>query len=164
MGSKQWWTVFAVYDEDQQPFITFVEARDKPEAWTAACGKADGIIRPVAIAPDKIRDAGIEGLDDVVPIRGKEHAISVSRVRITKHVLVVPGRCPRCKCELRRTGAIVETMLDTRQWLGHLSANGKDVCGERDQGKHARGTTFEFVNLDCAKCGHAIWEGLHVDK
>lgn len=163
MSSKQWWTVFAVYDDDEEPFIAFVQADDKTEARSKALRKADGVILIAGIAPGKIQDATVEGLDNVVPIRGKEHAIEVTQVRVTKRRFVVPGTCPQCKHNLRRAGAIVESMLDSRKWLAHLAANGKDVCGERDQGKHERGITIEFVALHCAKCGFALWEGLHGD-
>jgi hypothetical protein len=163
MPSKQWWTVFAVYDDNEEPYIEFVQADDKKEARSKALRKADGVILIAGIAPGKIQDADVEGLDNVVPIRGKEHAIEVSHVRITKRSIVVPGRCPKCKVDLRRAAAIVETILDSRKWLAHLSSNGKDVTSERAQGKHAPASFYEFVNLDCASCGHAIWEGLHAD-
>lgn len=161
MATKQWWTVFAVYDDNEQPYIEYVEAKDKQDARSKALRKADGVILIAGIAPGKIEDADVEGLDNVVPIRGKAHAIDVTHIRITKRQIVVPGRCPGCKHDLRRANALVETMLDPRQWLAHLAPNGKDVCGERMQGKHARGETIEFVALHCANCGHAIWEGRH---
>lgn len=163
MPAKQWWTVFAVYEDNEEPYIQFVQADDKKEARSKALRKADGVILVAGIAPGKIADASVDGMDNIVPIRGKEHAIEVAHVHVTKRQIIVPGRCPKCKADLRRTAAIVETLLDSRQWLARLSANGKDVVGERTQGKHARGVTYEFINLDCAACGHAIWEGLHVD-
>lgn len=163
MSTKPWWTVFAVYDDTEEPYIEFVQAGDKKEARSKALRKADGVILIAGIAPGKIQDADAEGLDNVVPIRGKGHAIEVTHVHITKRQIVVPGRCPKCKTDLRRAAAIVETMLDTRKWLGHLSSNGKDVTGERAQGKHHPACFYEFVNLECAACGHAIWEGLHAD-
>ena len=140
-----------------------VQADDKKDARSKALRKADGVILIAGIAPGRIEDADVDGMDKVVPIRGKEHAIEVTHVRTTKRKIVVPGRCPKCKVDLRRAASLVETMLDTRQWLAHLSSNGKDVTGERAQGKHHRAETIEFVALDCAACGHGIWEGLHGD-
>lgn len=163
MSKKPWWTVFAVYDDNEQPYIDYVQADDKKEARTKALRKADGVILIAGIAPGKITDADPEGFDNVVPIRGKQHAIEVSHVRITKRKIVVPGTCPKCKHDLRRAAAIIETMLDTRKWMAHLSSNSKDVVGERSQGKHHTTTAFEYVDLHCASCGYALWEGLHVD-
>jgi hypothetical protein len=163
MPPKQWWTVFAVYDDNEQPYIEFVQADDKKDARSKALRKADGVILIAGIAPGKIQDADVEGLDNVVPIRGKDHAIEVAHVRVTKRNMVIPARCPKCKVDLRRAASIVETMLDTRQWMAHLSSNGKDVTGERSQGKHHRAETIDLVALHCAQCGHGIWEGLHAD-
>lgn len=163
MPAKSWWTVFAVYEENEEPYVEFVQADDKKEARAKALRKADGVILVAGIAPGKITDASVDDMDNIVPIRGKEHAIEVTHVHVTKRQIIVPGRCPKCRADLRKTAAIIESLLDTRQRLAHLSANGKDVVDERAQGKHARVVTHEFINLECAACGHAIWEGLHVD-
>jgi len=155
------WTVFAVYDDTEQPFIEYVEAKDKAEARSKALRKANGVILIAGIAPGRISNADVDDLDNVVPIRGKGHAIEVTHVRVTRRKIVVPGRCPKCKQDLRRANALIETMLDPYQWPAHLSWNGKDVSHERDGKRASVPTSIEFVALHCMKCGHAIWEGLH---
>jgi|HubBroStandDraft_6_1064221.scaffolds.fasta_scaffold430565_2 hypothetical protein len=163
MPLKQWWTVFAVYDENEEPYIKFVQADDKAEARSKALRQADGVILIAGIAPGRVQDADVEGLDNVVPIRGKEHAIEVTHVRVTKRKIVVPGHCPKCKTNLRRAGAIIETLLDKRTWLSHLSSNGKDIVGEKVGSKTSDALVAELVTLDCAQCHHVFWEGLHAD-
>lgn len=163
MTSKEWWTVFAVYDDSEEPYIAHVQAEDKADARSKALRKADGVILIAGIAPGRIRDAGVEGLDDVVPIRGRVHLIEVTHVRIARRKIPLPSRCPKCRHDFKRAGALAETMLDTRQWLAHLSPTGKEVIGEKLAGKHHRETTFEYAELRCASCAHPVWEGLHAE-
>lgn len=161
--SKQWWTVFAVYDDNQEPYIEFVEAKDKAEARAKALRAADGIILIAGIAPGKIPDADVNDLDNVVPIRGKGHAIDVSLVRVTTRKVTLPGRCPECRADLRRSGAMIETFLSGHKWPAHLSWNGKDLSPERDGKKTNVAFDVDCAVIACAKCNHKVWNGLASD-
>ena len=70
MSSKRWWTVFAVYDDNQQPYITHLEAKDKADARSKALRNVDAVILIAGIAPGRILGANVDDLDEVVPIRG----------------------------------------------------------------------------------------------
>jgi len=163
MAVRNWFTVFAVYDDNEQPYIEFVEAKDKQEARSKALRKADGVILIAGIAPGKVEDADVEGLDNVVPIRGKEHAIEVTHVRITKRKVVLPGHCPACRHDFRRARSIAESFLMPALWPAHLSHNGKDLTHERDAHQVRDGAVIPLVTLSCGNCGHKIWEGMHGD-
>jgi uncharacterized protein with PIN domain len=99
----------------------------------------------------------------VVPIRGKGHAIEVAHVRIAPRQLIIPGRCPKCKKDLRRANALVETYLTAHQWKAHLSHNDKDLSSERD-GAPSRvpKQVIDAVRLECSSCDSMIWDGIHV--
>lgn len=162
--AKQWWTVFAVYDDNEQPYIEHVEAKDKAEARSKALRKADGVILIAGIAPGKIVDADVDGLDNVVPIRGKKHEIEVTHVRVSRRKFMIPGRCPKCKKDLRRANAMIETYLSTHRWAGHLSHDGKHFAPERDYAASiVADGAFALVMLVCSECKHIIWDGLHAD-
>lgn len=164
MPAKPWWTVFAVYEDTEEPYVAYVQADDKKEARSRALQNADGVVLVAGIALGKITDASVDGMDNIVPIRGKTHAIEVTHVHVTRRKIVVPARCPGCRADLRKTAMIVETLLDTRQRVAHLSPNGKDIVDERSQGSRASAATSHgLVDLACASCGHEIWKGLHVD-
>lgn len=158
--TKEWWTVFAVYDDNQEPYIEYVQAKDKADARSKALQKADGVILIAGIAQGKILDADVNDLDNIVPIRGKGHAVDVTLVRITSRKLVIPGRCPQCRADLRRSGALHETMLNASRWSAHLSWNGKDLSAERDGARSPVGKAIECVGITCTKCSHNIWNGL----
>lgn len=165
MSSRQTWTVFAVYDDNEQPYIAYVEAKNKTEARSKALRKADGVILIAGIAPGKISGADVDDLDNVVPIRGKHHEIDVTHVRISQRKFRIPGRCPACKKDLRRAGAMVEKFLVSRSWMGHLSHDGKHYAPERDLAERPSGQEgrFDLVMLVCTECKHIIWDGLHAD-
>lgn len=161
LASSPWWTLFGVYDDNEKPFIAHVQAPSKQDARSKALRKADGVILIAGIAPGKIEGASVDDLDDVVPIRGKEHAIEVVHVRCVKKKIVIPGRCPRCRSDLRRASALVESLLDERRWMAHLSWDDKNVSAERDGVRLPQGTTISRVRIKCAKCDASIWDGLH---
>lgn len=165
MSSKRWWTVFAVYDDNQQPYITHVEARDKADARSKALRAVDAVILIAGIAPGRILGANVDDLDEVVPIRGKRHEIEVTHARISKRTLLLPGRCPGCKKDLRRAGAMRERFLTSRSWAGHLSHDGKHFAHERDLviTHGAQEGVFNLVMITCTACHHVIWDGLHAD-
>lgn len=165
MTVKQWFTVFAVYDDNEQPWTESFEAKDVAEARSKALRKADGVILIAGIVLGKVTPVDIDGLDNIVPIRGKGHAIEVTHVRISKRKFVIPGRCPGCKKDLRRANAMIESFLMGRTWPAHLSHNGKDLVPERDViTRHGHiGPSYDIVKLTCSDCRHVVWEGLHDD-
>jgi hypothetical protein len=164
MASKQWWTVSAVYDDNEQSYVDHFEAKTWQDAWKKALHKADGVIRKSAIFAGKLNAVDFDEANSVVPIRGKAHTIEVANVRITARHVVVPGRCPKCKKDLRRANALVETYLVAHQWRAHLSHNEQDISGERD-GAIGRDDAkiIDAARLACSACGALIWDGFHVD-
>jgi hypothetical protein len=168
MANKQW-TVLAVYlhgQEEIEPYSLIVEAKDRAEARSKALSKAEYSTKVLFILPGKVSDAGIEDLDNVVPIRGKKHEIEVHNVRIAKRKFFIPGRCPHCKKDLRRPCAMIEKYVAVQTWAGHLSHNNKDFVHERDfvKGRDRTRDVFDMVMLICKDCGHIIWDGLHADE
>jgi hypothetical protein len=165
MPARSWWTVFGVYDEDESPLYEFIEAKDKAEAKSRILRKVDSVVLIAGIAPGKVTGAEIDELDNVVPIRGKHHEIEVTHVRVTRRKFLIPGRCPGCKRDLRRAGAMREIFLREREWRGHLSHDSKHYVHERDiVSRTENGATHGAARLACAECNHVIWEGLHVDE
>lgn len=168
MANKQW-TVFAVYlhgHEEIEPYSLVVEAKDRADAKAKAQSKAEYSMRVLWIQAGKIVDAGVEDLDNVVPIRGKKHEIEVTHVRIAARKFFIPGRCPGCKKDLRRPRAMVEKYIEVKTWAGHLSHNNKDFIHERDfiQLRERNNDIFNTVMLICSECKHIIWDGLHADE
>ena len=161
MASNQpWWTVFAVYDDNEQSFVHFVQAKDVESARSKALRAADGVILIAGIVPGKVQPAD-EPHENVVPIRGHAHTITVSAIYIVAKEVVLPGRCPTCKADTRRANALVETNYVPRTWHAHLSHNGKDISAERG-GKSIDGDKMvETAIIQCAKCRHLIWNGVH---
>lgn len=162
--TKQIWTVFGVYDEDQSPLIEFIEAKDKKDARSKVLRKVEGVILIAGIAPGKITGAGIDDLDDIVPIRGKQHEIEVTRIRVSRMQCFIPARCSKCKSDMRRAGALHETLFLPRDWAGHLSHDSKHYVHERDYVTSVNtATVFDNVMLICGNCGYAVWNGLQGD-
>jgi hypothetical protein len=168
MATKPW-TVLAVYlhgQEEIEPYSLIVEAKDRADARSKALNKAEYSTKVLFVLPGKVQDAGIEDLHNVVPIRGKKHEIEVTHVRIAKRKFFIPGRCPDCKKDLRRAGAMLEKFIEVRTWAGHLSHNNKDFIHERDFKIHMGQdkNIFDMVMLICSECRHIVWDGLHADE
>ena len=161
--------MFAVYlhgHEEIEPYSLVVEAKDRADAKAKAQSKAEYSMRVLWIQAGKIVNAGVEDLDNVVPIRGKKHEIEVTNVRIATRKFFIPGRCPGCKKDLRRPKAMVEKYIEVKTWAGHLSHNNKDFIHERDfvHSRERDNDIFNMVMLVCHDCKHVIWDGLHADE
>ena len=160
MTKKTWWTVSGAYDDGGEPFLKFVEALDPAAARKKALKDADAVVIGTVVFAGRLYPADTPS-DDVIPIRGKDHAISVSHVHVTEHKLIVPNRCSKCKQDLKRAGALLETWLAPRSWSCHLAHNGKDLSGEKDGNLIEGGVTLvETVRIRCAACKHDIWNGV----
>ncbi len=158
-ASNPWWTVYAVYDDTRESFVHFTQATDRDAAWKKALRAAEGPIHEGGIVPGKVPP--VPAVDDgIVPIRGRGHAIKVTHILVTSRHVIIPGRCPGCRGDTRRTAALLETSHVPRRWHGHLSHNGKDISAERD-GRVVDGTKIiETTQITCAKCSHVIWDGV----
>jgi hypothetical protein len=162
MSSKQWWTVSAVYEDNEQAYVDHFEGKTWQEARTKAFRAAESPIVIAGIFPGKLLAVDPDEGGNVVPIRGKGHAIEVSHVVTIKRQFILPARCPDCKKDLRRMDSMVETYLAPRQWRAHLSHNNADIARERDGEISSHGTAFiNAVRLECSVCGALIWDGLH---
>lgn len=162
-GTKQFWTVFGVYDDNEQPYTTTVEAKTWQDARSKVLRASDAVILIAGIVPGKVTPVDFEGDNDVIPIRGKTHAVEVTEIMVTKRQFALPARCPNCKASLRRAGALVEVNLQYRYWKAHLSHNGRELSHERG-GKSHDGDMLETCAIRCAGCSHMIWDGIHGDQ
>jgi hypothetical protein len=162
-GQKPFWTVFGIYDDNEQPFTDHVEAKTWQDARSKVLRESDAVILIAGIVPGKITPVDIEGGSDVIPIRGKSHVVEVTAVALSKREFALPSRCPSCKANTRRAGSLVEVNLQLRHWSAHLSHNGKELSHARG-GKSHDGDMIETCALRCAKCSHMIWDGIHGDK
>jgi hypothetical protein len=154
-----WWTVFAVYDDNQEAFVHFTQAKDPDAAWKKALSAAEGPIHRAGVVAGKIYDLSKDD-DGVIPIRGRGHAIEVAHVVVTSRHVIIPGRCPGCRLDTRKTAALIETSLAPRKWFAHLSHNGKDLSAERDGRSSDSHKLIETVKIACNKCSHVIWDGV----
>ena len=159
MGSTNpWWTVFAVYDDNDQAFVHFIQAKDCAGARSKALREADGVILIAGIVPGKVQP--VDETSGVIPIRGRGHAIDVTAVYVTTKQIVVPGRCPGCKTDTRRANALIETNFVSRRWNAHLSHNGKDISAERGGRSIDGSKMIETTHLQCSGCSYVIWDGV----
>jgi len=155
------WTVFGVFDDNKQAYVTIVKAKDWPSARSKVLREAAGVILIAGIVPGVITP-----VDDVteqhVPICGRGHTITVTSVRITEREISIPDRCGKCKADTHRANALIETNLVARTWGVHLSPNGKDLAHARGGKSQDTKPMLETVYLSCTKCGHVIWDGLNL--
>lgn len=154
-----WWTVFAVYDDTRERFVHHAQTADADQAWRSALGAAEGPIHRAGIVAGRV-DPVPDPEENVVPIRGPEHATKVARVTVEPCEVMIPARCPRCRADTRRSGALVETSLLPRIWHAHLAPNGKDLSSER-HGRAVEGKpVIEAARVSCAACEHVMWNGI----
>lgn len=159
-GTKQFWTVFGVYDDNEQPYTTTVEAKTWQEAKSKVLRASDAVILIAGIVPGKVIPVDFEADDNVIPIRGKAHMIEVTSIVISKRDFALPARCPGCKASTRRANALVEVNLQHRYWKAHLSHNGRELSHARG-GKSHDGDMIETCAIRCAQCSYLIWDGIY---
>lgn len=155
-----WWTVFAVYADNEEGYVHHIQAPDVAAAKAKAYREAESVILIAGVVAGKV-DAVEEPTHDVTPLRGRGHAIVVSSVHVTERKIVVPSRCPNCKSDLRKPHAIMQGDLVLRTWNGHLTKAGDSVAAEKDQPSSMRGNaSIEAARLRCPLCRHDFWNGL----
>ena len=157
MPAVQEWTVFAVYDDNDEPYTEYIKAKTWQDARKKALQKADGVILIAGIVPGRVQPVDV--IDNVMPIRGPEHAIEVNAVIVQRRSVTIPGRCQKCKSDLRRADALREESLIVRVCNAHLSHNGKNLAYERI-GTSADVKTIDTIGLTCNKCRHVVWGGI----
>lgn len=161
MGStKPYWTIVGVYDDNKQPFTDCIQASTWQEARQKVLRKAEAVIDIGGIFPGKLTPVDISEHENVIPIRGRGHAIEVTSIVVTKREFMLPARCPSCKADTKRANALVEVNLQHRYWKAHLSHTGKDLAHERG-GKSHDGDMIETCAIRCAQCSHMIWDGIY---
>lgn len=165
MTKDGWWTVSAVHDDTQEGYVTFVKALDAKGARSTALREAPGVILIASIIEGKHKPVE-EDPDTPTPIHGRGHVVDVATIVIRIHAQHVPVRCTRCKADLRRARALVQTNLMERHWKGHLPASKETrVAAEVDQAYVASDVDVaSAVRVQCNKCGHVLWDGLHQGK
>jgi hypothetical protein len=162
--AKTWWTVFAVYADNEEGYVTHVEAIDVAAAKAKAYREADSVILIAGVVAGKV-DSVEEPTSDVTPLRGRGHAITVMSVHAMPRKIVVPSKCPSCRADFRKPRAIIETDLACRMWEGHLTKTGDAVSAERDHSPRSRvDSTVEAARVRCSACKSFLWDGLRVEK
>lgn len=157
--AKRTWTVFAVYDDNEQRYSTFIDAPTVAEAERLAKVGADGPIIIAGVVAGRVHSVDATP-ENVTPIRGAGHAIEVSSVIVSSQPVIIPGRCPHCKADTRRAHALTETNLQYQDWKAHLGRDGKKLSHERDHTMTV-GAMVPTVALRCTVCQHAIWDGVY---
>lgn len=153
--ANPWFTVVGAYADTKEAFVTRVQAADGTEAKSIACREADGVVIGLSVFPGRI-DA-LEEDATITPLRGPQHAVTVSQVSIVERKITIPSRCPSCKADLRDPQALLCADMVLSFWQGHLTRDNDDIRNERDQERlpsslRVAGT----ARVQCAGCQHVM--------
>lgn len=150
-----WFTVVGAYADTKEAYVTQTQAIDGVAAKAAAYREADGVVIGLSVFPGRI-DA-IKEDTKITPLRGPQHAVTVSRVTVTETRISVPARCPSCRADLRQPQALLCADMLLSFWKGHLSKDNDDIKGERDQ-QHLPSNLHvaNAARVQCASCAHAM--------
>lgn len=150
-----WFTVVGAYADTKEAYVAQVQAVNSVAAKSAAYREADGVVIGLSVFPGRI-DALKEDTK-VTPLRGPQHAITVSRVSITETRISIPSRCPSCRADLRQPKALLCADLLLSFWQGHLTKDNDDVRNERDQERLPSSLRVAGVaRVQCAGCQHVM--------
>lgn len=153
--NEQWFTVVGAYADTKEAYVTQVHAVDGPSAKSAAYREAEGVVIGLSVFPGRI-DA-IKENNDVTPIRGPQHAVTVSQVSIVEKRISVPAKCPSCRTDLRATQALLCADLWLDFWRGHLTKDADEVkAGRNQEGLPSDLRVANTARMQCASCGHVI--------
>lgn len=149
------------YADTKEAYVTQVHAIDGVAAKAAAYREAEGVVIGLSVFPGRI-DA-IKEDTKITPLRGPQHAVTVSRVTITETRIAVPARCPSCRADLRQPQALLCADLLLNFWNGHLTKDSDEIKGERDQQRLPSNLRVaSTARVQCAACKHdvhAYWDG-----
>lgn len=155
MSDSQWFTVVGAYADTKEAYVTQVRAIDGIAAKAAAYREADGVIIGLSVFTGKI-DALKEDTR-ITPLRGPQHAVTVSQITVTEKRISVPSRCPACRTDLRELQALLCADLLLNFWTGHLTKDNDEIKGERDQQSLPSNLRIAgIVRVQCAACQHVM--------
>ncbi len=150
-----WFTVVGAYADTKESYVTQVQAVDGAAAKSTAYREAEGVVIGLSVFTGRI-DALKEDTK-ITPLRGPQHAITVSKVSITETKISIPSRCPSCRADLRRPKALLCADLLLSFWQGHLTKDNDDVHNERDQPHLPSSLRVAGVaRVQCAECQHVM--------
>lgn len=166
LSKKSWFTVYAVYDDNQQPWCAWFEARDVADARAQALQAVNDIIIIAAIVAGKILPLDGQEVSNITPLKARGHTITVAHHNVTTRCLAMPTRCPGCSRDLRRARALTATTAETQTWPVHLAKDRQQVALTREQtltecSQTTRPLPLLPIRLTCSTCRHSFWEGLH---
>ena len=151
----EWFTVVGAYADTKEAYVTQVSAIDGVAAKSAAYREADGVVIGLSVFPGRI-DA-IKEDTRITPLRGPQHAVTVSQITVTERRISVPSRCPSCRTDLRQPQALLCADLLLSFWNGHLTKDNDEIRGERDQQHLPSNLRIAgAARVQCAACQHVV--------
>ncbi len=152
---NEWFTVVGAYADTKEAYVTQVQTIDSAAAKSAAYREADGVVIGLSVFPGRI-DALKEDTK-ITPLRGPQHAVTVSQVSIVERRISIPSRCPSCRADLRRQQALLCADMTLNFWQGHLTKDNDDIRNERDQQYLPSSLRVAGVaRVQCAGCQHVM--------
>lgn len=150
-----WFTVVGAYVDTKEAYVTQVQAIDGAAAKSAAYREADGVVIGLSVFPGRIN--ALKEDTEITPLRGPQHAVTVSQISITEGKVSIPSRCPACRTDLRRPQALLCADMTLNFWQGHLSKDNDDIKNERDQQRLPSSLRVACVaRVQCAECQHVM--------
>lgn len=151
----EWFTVVGAYADTKEAYITQVPAIDDVAAKAAAYREADGVVIGLSVFPGRI-DA-IKEDTKITPLRGPQHAVTVSQITVSERRISVPSKCPSCRTDLRQPQALLCADLFLNFWSGHLTKDNDEIKGERDQPRLPSNLRIAgAARVQCAACKHVV--------
>jgi hypothetical protein len=152
---NQWFTVVGAYADTKEPYVTQMQATDGAEAKSTAYREAEGVVIGLSVFPGRI-DA-LKADTTITPLRGPQHAVTVSQVSIVERRITIPARCPACRADLRDLQALLCADMMLSFWKGHLTKDNDDIRNERDQERLPSSLRVAGVaRVQCAGCQHVM--------
>jgi hypothetical protein len=153
--ANPWFTVVGAYADTKEAYVTQVQATDGAEARSIAYREAEGVVIGLSVFPGRI-DALREDTT-ITPLRGPQHAVTVSQVSILERRITIPSRCPSCRADLRDPQALLCADMVLSFWKGHLTKDNDDIRNERDQERLPSSLRVAgAARVQCAGCQHVI--------
>lgn len=173
---KRPYTVFGVYEDDHaERFAVYVTADDAHDAENVANADHDDgrtmIIATVVAGhvPMFAKEDVPAPVADLAEVRRRGYETQVAVVRVLYKPFLVPLRCPACKADLKKPGALQQWDYHDRVWnacvpgvktdvdRGRFGVKVDEVGGTRPPFDMS-GTVSAFA-LTCVGCQHELWNG-----
>jgi hypothetical protein len=168
---KQTYTVFGVYEDDNdQRYTVPVEANSPEEAERKAIRQAPASIIVAAVVAGDIVPA--DRMATISPIKGRSFEATLARLTFEYVTVRLPARCPKCKADLRKEDALLQWDTIDQVWPARIprgKASGErfglpvnTVDGPYSPAK-MHGAAYAYL-LQCQGCKGLVWNGLYERK